>query len=221
MKIYYAHGFTNFILPVGYKGEKIKEYFLNYASLQSDFTVSFGQSDKIITPHSSTEENWKVTIVDTGQNAETGARLKRVAPYIQSNLFLLTYGDGVADVNIGACVNFHNRHKKIVTLTGVHPPARFGMIAVHGALATSFVEKAQMATSYINGGFFVCDRRIFAFLNGDEKLNFEKNILPRIAQKRELAVFRHEGYWQCMDTLREMEFLNEEWAGGVAQWKVW
>lgn len=221
MKIYYSHGFSHFILPIGYKGEKIKEYFLNYASLRSDFTAEFDRYERRITHHSEAGEHWKVTVIDTGLETETGARLKLIEPYIKNDTFLLTYGDGVADVDISALMRFHKKHKKLATLTGVHPPARFGELVIHGALAASFAEKRQTRDSYINGGFFALNRDIFKYLNKNQNLNFEKDVLPRIAKKGELAVFKHDGYWQCMDTVRDMEFLNEEWRNGNAKWKVW
>ncbi len=221
MKTYRSHGFYNFILPIGYKGEKIKEYFLNYASLQSDFTVDFSRHERQVTYHSPMRDDWKVTIVDTGLTADTGARIKRVESYIKSKMFLLTYGDGVADVNVNAIVDFHRRNNRIATITGVHPPARFGEVMFKNEGQVTFKEKPQVVNTYINGGFFVFNQDIFKFLNDDEKLSFEKDVLPNVAQKNQLSVFKHDGYWQCMDTLRDVEFLNEEWSTGAAPWKVW
>ena len=221
MKIYNEYGFRNFILPVGYKGEKIKEYFLNYSALQRDFTLDFTRGKKRVVPHTRTEEEWKITIVDTGLDTQTGARIKRVAPYIKGDTFLMTYGDGVANVNIDNLLELHHAQKKVATITGVHPPARFGEIEVKGTLAVNFREKPQLNQGYINGGFLALNRGIFKFLNDNPDLNFEKDVLPVVARQRQLGVFRHDEFWQCMDTVRDMEHLNEIWTTGNIPWKVW
>jgi len=221
MKIYRAYGFYNFILPIGYKGEKIKEYFLNYASLQSDFTVDFTRRHRHIAYHAPVHEDWKVTIVDTGLTADTGARIKRIEPYIKHKTFLLTYGDGVANVDLRTVLDFHTKNNTIATITGVHPPARFGEVMFPHKGPVTFKEKPRVADTYINGGFFVLKKTIFKFFNDDEKLSFEKDVLPRVAGVNQLSVFKHDGYWQCMDTLRDVEFLNEEWSSSRAQWKIW
>ena len=222
MKIYSSYGYNRFILPVGYKGEKIKEYFLNYASLTGDLTVDFSGGERQLINHTNVPEKWKITIVDTGLNTETGARIKRIKPYVKdSDFFLLTYGDGVSDAKIDSLVNFHKSQGKTVTVTGVRQPARFGAITIQNSIAVSFMEKSQVRDGYINGGFFVLDRNIFGFLDEREDIDFSKEILPKLAQAGELAVFRHDGYWQCMDTFRDMEFLNEEWIKGEAKWKIW
>lgn len=220
MKIYNSFGFSRFILPTGYKGEKIKDYFFNYPMYHGDFTVDFTKENRNITMHVPVEERWRVTVVGTGLDAETGARLKRIASYITSDIFLLTYGDGVANVNIDDLVAFHRAHGKMVTMTGIHPPARFGHINMDGS-GVRFMEKPDVQGNYINGGFFVCNRAVFDHLSGDNELNFEKHVLPLLAAESELAVYRHDGYWQCMDTIRDMEFLNEEWKTGTAPWKIW
>lgn len=222
MKIYQFFGFTKFILPVGYKGEKIKEYFYNYPILHSDFTIDLDSSkEKKIIFHDSHLENWQVTIVDTGLDAGTGARVKRVEKFIKNPLFMLTYGDGVANVKLDDLVSFHLRQGKTVTVTGVKPPARFGSLRVDGDRVIGFKEKPQVEVGYINGGFFVMKKDIFELLSDKEPLSLESDVLPKIAQKEQLAIFRHDGYWQCMDTLRDVEFLNEEWESGRAPWKIW
>jgi glucose-1-phosphate cytidylyltransferase len=222
MKLYSAYGFRHFILPVGYKGEKIKEYFLNYNALRGDFTIDFEDGQRKIIPHTSIEDTWKVTIVDTGLNTETGARIKRIKPYITSETFLLTYGDGVSDINVNKLLKFHLTQGTTATVTGVHPPARFGEIAIKNKLAVGFWEKQQLRQGYINGGFFALNKNVFNFLKGDDPyVNFERDILPKIAKSRELSVFCHSGFWQCMDTLRDMEYLNEIWATGNIPWKIW
>lgn len=220
MKIYNSFGFSRFILPTGYRGEKIKDYFLNYPLHQGDFTIDFTEGKRNVTIHTPVEERWRVTVVGTGLEAETGARLKRIVSYINSDIFLLTYGDGVANVDIDKLVAFHRAQGKMVTMTGIHPPARFGHIKIHDT-GVNFMEKPQIQDSYINGGFFVCNRAVFDRLSDGKDLNFEKHVLSQLATESQLAVYRHDGYWQCMDTVRDMEFLNEEWNKGTAAWKVW
>ncbi len=220
MKIYNSYGFSNFILPTGYKGEKIKDYFFNYPMHHGDFTVDFTNNNRNITMHVPAEEKWRVTIAGTGLEAETGARLKRIAPYITNDLFLLTYGDGVANININDLIAFHCAQGKMVTITGVRPPARFGQIKIHDS-GVQFTEKSQLPDSYINGGFFVCNRAVFDRLSDKEDLNFERDMLPKLAAEHQLAVYPHNGYWQCMDTVRDMDLLNEEWRKGTAAWKTW
>ncbi|MEK9186454.1 MAG: glucose-1-phosphate cytidylyltransferase [Patescibacteria group bacterium] len=220
MKIYNSFGFSNFILPTGYKGEKIKDYFFNYPIHQGDFTIDFTKEDRNVTVHVPAEERWRVTIAGTGLNAETGARLKRITSYIAGDIFLLTYGDGVANVNIDDLLAFHLAQGKMVTITGVRPPARFGQIKVRDS-GVQFTEKSQLQDNYINGGFFVCNRSVLDRLSDDEKLNFERDVLPKLASESQLAVYYHNGYWQCMDTVRDTELLNEEWNKGTAAWKTW
>ena len=220
MKIYNSFGFSHFILPTGYKGEKIKDYFFNYPLHHGDFTVDFTEGKRNVVMHVPVEERWRITIVGTGLEAETGARIKRIAPYITSDIFLLTYGDGVANVNIDDLVAFHRAHGKMVTITGIHPPARFGHKKIKDS-GVHFIEKPQLQDGYINGGFFVCNRAVFDHLSEGAEVNFERHLLPRLAAESQLAVYCHDGYWQCMDTVRDMEFLNEEWNKGTAAWKTW
>jgi len=221
MKSYHAQGFRKFVLLVGYLGEKIKEYFYTYPIHHGSFTIRPGGNGPVINYHQIPVEDWEVTVLDTGIDAETGARLVRAKPYLEQGRFLLTYGDGVADVNLEELLRFHDTHRPVVTITGVHPPSRFGVLEVEGPRAKTFFEKPTSQSSYINGGFFVVEPSIFTFLSDDPKLNFEKDILRRLARESGLAVYPHHGYWQCMDTIRDVEFLNEEWAKGKAPWKVW
>ncbi len=221
MKIYSSYGFTHFILPVGYKGEKIKEYFINRNTLSADFTVDYTHPKGTLTRHCVPHEPWKITIIDTGLETQTGARIKKIEPYIKGDTFLLTYGDGVADVDLASLLSFHHTHGHTVTVTGVHPPARFGEIIMNGIMAESFNEKPYMQSTYINGGFFALHKKVFSYLTADTEFNFEKHALPNIAKDGELDVFCHEGYWQCMDTRRDMEILQEEWDTGKAPWKIW
>lgn len=221
MKLYHAQGFEHFILLTGYKGEKIREYFYHHPIYRNDFTITFADGEKKIDFHSPKKDNWKITILDTGLSSETGARLKRAMPYLKNTRFMLTYGDGVSNVNLKELVTYHENHRATVTVTGVHPPGRFGEIEVSEGKAVNFWEKPHVRSGYINGGFFVVEPGIFSHLNDDSMLNFEKQVLPQIAGSSELAVYPHNGYWQCMDTLRDVEFLNEEWNSGRAGWKIW
>jgi glucose-1-phosphate cytidylyltransferase len=218
---YYSHfGFNDFVLCLGYKAETIKEYFYNYHILKSDFTIELGCREiKVHTP--CVEENWKVTLVDTGVETLKGARIKKVEKYIDSDHFLLTYGDGVADVDIDKLVEFHKSHGKIGTVTGVRPPSRFGEIEVRNSHVTNFREKPQTSTGLINGGFFVLNRKIMDYLNETEDCDFEKGALEEIAEKGELMVYEHKGNWECMDTMRDTEYLNKLWEKDMAFWKLW
>ncbi len=220
MKTYSAFGFNNFILPVGYKGELIKEYFYKYQLLERDFTIRLDDSSAI-PYHNSPKENWSITIVDTGQEAMTGARLKRVEKFITNDLFMLTYGDGVAKIDINKLLSYHLRYNKIATVTAVRPPARFGELIVKSGIAVKFHEKPQTSYSYINGGFFVLNKKIFKSLNNRENLSFEYDVLEKLVKLKELATFCHNDYWQCMDTLRDVETLNKQWRSGKAPWKIW
>lgn len=222
MKIYGAQGFRKFVLLTGYKGEKIREYFYHYPLYQSDFTLSLAGGRRTMTYHDvKNREEWEITILDTGLEAETGCRLKRAEKFLTGGTFMLTYGDGVANVNLSELLYLHRKHKATVTVTGVEPPARFGEIRVDGPHVTHFWEKMNVEGGRINGGFFAVEPEIFSVLSHDPQLNFEKKVLPELARDRQLAVHLHRGYWQCMDTLRDMEILNEEWRKGTAPWKIW
>jgi len=222
MKIYSSYGFTNFVLCVGYKGEMIKEYFLNYEILNSDFTIELGANSKNVHVHNSRhKEQWKVTLADTGHTAMTGARLKKIEPYIDADNFMMTYGDGIARIDLNRLLEFHLSHKKVATITGVRPSSRFGELVTAGNRVTEFSEKPQIREGYINGGFFVFNRKVFRYLSEDENCIFEREPLERLASDGELMVFSLNDYWHCVDTLRDLEVLEQEWQGGSPPWKVW
>lgn len=221
MKIYSHYGFNDFILCLGYKGEVIKEYFLNYDVLNSDFTIKLAPQ-KTVTIHDKVEESdWRITLADTGVNALKGARLKRIEKYIKEDTFMVTYGDGVGNINIKKLLDFHNSHGKIATVTGVRPPSLFGELQVKDNKAVIFSEKPQTSTGLISGGFFVFNRKLFDYLTDDDNCDFEKGPLEKIAAKGELMVYTHEGPWICMDTYRDVVYLNNMWASGKAPWKIW
>jgi len=223
MKSYSAYGFNEFVVCLGYKGSVIKEYFLNFEVMNSDFTVTIGRNVHQDIEMHETDSNvdWKVTLADTGLNSMTGARLAKVKKYIDSPLFMMTYGDGVADININKLVDFHKSHGKIATVTGVFPPSRFGDIVVENDKVTQFVEKAQSGSGCINGGFFVFDKRIFDYVDDDESCIFERIPMEKLAADGELMLYKHTGFWQCMDTIRDMKLLNDLWNNNKAPWKVW
>lgn len=217
MKIYERHGFNNFILALGYKGEVIKDYFINYHARQSDLTVHLkaGQVDY----RNPTAEDWRVSLIDTGADTMTGGRLLRLKTHLQSEgTFMLTYGDGVADVNIAALLAFHRTHGKLATVTAVRPPARFGGLRLENNRVSLFEEKPQTGEGWINGGFFVFEPGVFDFIADDATL-LEKAPLEQLAQRGELMAYQHSGYWQSMDTLRDKHALEELWAKGKAPWK--
>lgn len=220
MKTYAHYGHKEFILCLGYKGEAIKDYFRNYHWNTSDVTLSLGAQPKIKYHSQHAEEDWTVTMIDTGQNTMTGGRLKRVLPYLKDDTFLLTYGDGVTDSNINTSIEFHRKHKKILTITAVQPPGRFGDLEIADGKVTAFKEKPERQAGFINGGFFVVDRRIGKYLTGDTCV-FENEPLDHLAAEKQIAAFQHTGFWQCMDTYREQQLLTGLWNGGKAPWKVW
>ncbi len=222
MKIYSFYGFNNFGLCLGYKGEMIKEYFLNYEILNSDFTIELGGNQKNLTIHDSYhKDRWKVTLADTGLNAMTGSRVKAIEHYIDTENFMMTYGDGVANIDVSRLLEFHLSHKKIATITGVRPPSRFGELITRRDEVTEFSEKPQVGAGYINGGFFIFTRKVFDYLSREEGCVLERAPLERLAKDGQLRVFFHDAYWQCMDTLRDLDILEQEWMGGSPPWKVW
>lgn len=217
MKIYERYGMNDFMLALGYKGEAIKDYFLNYHARQSDLTVHLksGQVDYT----NPTGEDWRVTLIDTGINSQTGGRLLRLKPHLQSGgTFLLTYGDGVANVDITALLAFHRSHGRLATVTAVRPPARFGDLHIENKRVTRFEEKPQAQEGWINGGFFAFEPGVFDFLADDTTI-LEKAPLEQLAQRGELMTYQHHGYWQSMDTLRDRQALEELWTSGKAPWK--
>ncbi len=222
MKIYARYGYQDFVLCLGYKGEMIKKYFCDYQLMNSDFTLELSDITRTEIHIMPPEHDWKITMAETGLNAMTGARIKRIAKYVDSDLFMLTYGDAVADLNIERLVDFHRSHHKIVTITAVHPLSRFGELRLgkDGAVA-EFREKAVIQGDYVNGGFFVFDRRVFNYVDDDDNCVFEKTPLERLARDGQLAAYVHDGYWQCMDTYRDWQALNQDWESGKPAWKVW
>lgn len=216
MKIYSSYGFKDFILCLGYKGEMIKNCFLEYDLVHNVFTIRLG--NKEITRHSlfHDESDWQVTLADTGLQTMTGGRIKKIAKYINGETFMMTYGDGLANINVHEVVKFHRETGKIATVTAVRPIARFGELSVDGDLVQSFREKPQIESGWINGGFFVFQRKVFDYL--DEECFLEREPLERLAQDKQLAVYKHFGYWRCMDTYRDMEALHQEWVTGNPGW---
>ena len=199
----------------------IKEYFLNYELLNNDFTVELGNERNLEIHSNNTEKGWRVTLVDTGDKALKGARVKRVQRYITSDLFMVTYGDGVSDIDINSLLKFHRGHGKLATVTGINPASRFGELKINGNKVKSFSEKPRTSSGLINGGFFVFNKAIFDYLSEDDSCDLEIGALEEIAQQGQLMVYKHQGFWACMDTLRDMEYLNKLWNENMAEWRVW
>lgn len=219
MKMYSHHGVNDFIICCGYKGYVIKEYFANYFLHMSD--VTFDMTNNSMQVHQGNAEPWRVTLVDTGDETMTGGRLKRIAPYVQNEeAFCMTYGDGVSDVNITNLIAFHKEHSTQATLTATLPPGRFGALSIEGFKVTGFKEKPKGDGVMINGGFFVLSPKVLDLIE-DDKTTWEQRPLETLAASGDLSVFRHEGFWQPMDTLRDKTHLEELWASGNAPWKVW
>jgi glucose-1-phosphate cytidylyltransferase len=221
MKQYAHHGFTEFVLCLGYRGNVIKEHFLNYDAMNNDFTIELGAQNKIEYHGVHDERNFKVTLVDTGMESQTGARVKRIEPYIGGDTFMVTYGDGVADVDIRKLVEFHQSHGRLATVTTVRPTSRFGILEVdeEGAV-TQFAEKPTL-DGWVSAGFFVFDRKVFDYLNADASCTLEREPMEHLAKAGELIAYRHDGFFRAMDTYREFQLLNELWDSGRAAWKVW
>lgn len=217
MKLYAFYGFHDFILCAGYKSDMIKRYFMEMRWLNNDFTVRTGGGD--VCYHTGNEEDWSVTIVDTGQEAQTGTRIRRIEPYLDSDEFLLTYGDGLSDVDLNALIARHRQAGKIATLTGVSPVSPFGVLQVQDGNVTEFREKPVLE-DVVNGGFMVLDRRVFQYIP-ETDCAFEREPLHRLAEDSELAVYRHSGFWTAVDTSKDVERVNRLWSGGEAPWKVW
>jgi len=220
MKFYASFGFKEFVLCLGYKGEVIKEFFYNYQRHSSDVTLKLGPQPQITYHTQHPEEDWQVTLVDTGQATMTGGRVRRALAHIPDDEFLLTYGDGVSNVNVPELIKFHRASGGLATLTAVRPSGRFGELSIEGSSVTSFREKPETEAGYINGGFFVVNKKVGDYLSGDKDI-FEFDALPKIAEAGKLNAFRHDGFWQCMDNQREMEILNKLWAEDKAPWKLW
>ncbi len=218
MKIYSFYGFNEFIICCGYKGYMIKEYFSNYALHTSDTTIDL--KNKKIKVHKKTTENWKITLIDTGEETMTGGRILRIKDYVGEN-FCLTYGDGLSNINIKKLINYHHTKKKLATLTVVRPSARFGTVKLDkDMMVSNFLEKAEGESSWVNGGFFVLNKKIFKYLKNDQTI-WEREPMESLAKDNQLSAFKHEGFWQPMDTIREKELLDEMWYSNKALWKLW
>lgn len=219
MKIYSQHGINDFIICLGYKGKVIKEYFLNYFHISSDFTVDLAQNSVEI--HRSGVESWRVTLVETGEDTMTGGRLKRVLPYVANDpYFCMTYGDGVGDIDITELLKFHRSHGLEATVTGTQPPGRFGALSLDGDRVVSFMEKPAGDGIWVNGGFFVLSPLVGALIEGDAT-TWEQKPLETLANQGQLAIYRHPGFWQPMDSLRDKTYLENLWSDGKAPWKIW
>ncbi|RWY50188.1 glucose-1-phosphate cytidylyltransferase [Mucilaginibacter gilvus] len=221
MKIYETYGYNDFVLCLGYKAQSIKEYFLNYYLYNSDVTIELERNK--VDVHFSNSESFKVTLVDTGLTTNTAGRIKRIKKYVQDETFMLTYGDGVADINIKELVEFHQSHKKLATLTTIQIPGRFGNIEMgENGEVEHFIEKPQGDGMWINGGFFVLEPGIFKYLEGDmDDIQWEKKPLKEIAEDGQLSAYKHSGFWKPMDAMRDRIELEQLWSGGNAPWKIW
>lgn len=218
MRHYYQYDFSRFIIALGYKGEVIKKYMVDYCSLNSNLTVDL--SNGKVKVHNGQKTNWTVELVDTGMATLTGGRIKRLAPYLGNEPFMLTWGDGVSDVNLRELLAFHRSHGKLATLTAVRPPARFGHLVFEGDHVEQFTEKPQTAEGWINGAFFVLEPGVFDYIDGDDT-QWEREPLERLARDGQLMAYRHHSFWQCMDTLRDKVLLAKLWDSGKAPWKTW
>ncbi|HUO62619.1 MAG TPA: glucose-1-phosphate cytidylyltransferase [Terriglobales bacterium] len=218
MKHYAHHGFNEFVVALGYKGEVIKRFFSEYHALSGSMTIQLATGK--IEVRDGRREDWTVHLVDTGLQTPTGSRVKRLESWLQGGPFMVTYGDGVSDVDLGALLRFHRSHGKLVTLTAVRPPARFGGIVFDDDAAARFTEKPQAGEGWINGGFLVCEPGVLDYLQPDGT-SLEKDAIEAIAAKGQLAAYRHHGFWQCMDVLRDAQYLEGLWQSGQAPWKVW
>lgn len=220
MKIYSSFGFNEFVICLGYKGYTIKEYFAHYFIHNSDVTFDFSNNNERII-HTHNAEPWKVTLVDTGINTMTGGRVKRVQPYIGDEPFMLTYGDGVANININEVLKFHKSHGKAITMSSSQPDGRFGAIDIEDNKVTSFLEKPKGDGTWINIGFFVCEPKVFEYINDGDATIFEKAPLENLAKDEEMYAYKHRGFWKPMDTLRDKIELQRLWDTGTAPWKLW
>jgi len=220
MKIYSQYGFNDFIVCLGYKGYVIKKFFYNYFMHMSDVTIDLSNNKTIF--HSTASEPWKITLVDTGQETMTGSRLRRVKKYIGNQPFMMTYGDGLSDVNIKELVKFHKKHKKLATLTAIQTAGRFGVVNIgSGDKVSSFLEKPKDESSWISGGFFVLQPEVLDLIDNDDTVVWEKGPLVQLSKQGQLCAFKHNGYWNCMDTLRDKLNFERVWQSGNVPWKVW
>ncbi len=218
MNVYSSQGFSEFILALGYKGEMVKNYFANYNLLHNSMTISLETGELKL--HDGEREKWIIHLLDTGLNTQTGGRLKQVERFVGKETFMLTYGDGVSDIDLKQLLAFHRDRGKLATVTAVRPPARFGGLNFRGDLVHHFEEKPQIGEGWINGGFFVLEPEVFDYVEGDQTI-WEREPLERLAEAEELVAYRHEGFWQCVDTLRDLRVLESLWEKGQAPWKIW
>ncbi len=218
MKHYAHYGFNEFFIALGYKGEVIKHFFLDFCHLNGDMTVRVSRGE--VERHAVEGDDWIVHLIDTGQDTNTGGRVKRLEPWLADDTFMMTYGDGVADVDMRALLAFHRAHRRIATLTAVRPPARFGGLIFDGDVISQFTEKPQIGEGWINGGFMIFEPGVFKYLDGDRS-SLERDGLERLAADRELWAYRHTGFWQCMDTQRDVQLLRSLWDKGSAPWRTW
>jgi glucose-1-phosphate cytidylyltransferase len=220
MKIYSAYGFNDFIICLGYKGYVVKEYFTNYFLHKSNVTIDL--ADNSVKVHDSQAEPWKITLVDTGNDSMTGGRIKRIQPYVNNETFMLTYGDGVGNVNIKQLFDYHKEHKKYCTVTSVQPSGRFGALNIlENNTVHSFMEKPKGDGAWINGGFFVCEPEVFNYIDEDDKTIWEQKPMEQIANQGQMSAYKHNGFWRPMDTLKDKYDLNEMWDKNNAAWKIW
>lgn len=220
MAIYGSHGHQEFVLCLGYRGWQIKEYFLNYRAATQDLVLNLQEGTAITHEAEALVPPWTVTLAETGLDSQTGSRISQIRKYVDGETFLLTYGDGVGNVDITALIDFHRSHGKLATITSVRPPSRFGELSTNGDTVSRFEEKPQSHGGYINGGFFVCEPGVFDYLSDDPTLSFEQTPLSRLAEDGQLMTYRHDGFWMPMDTSREYILLNDMWKSGDAPWGV-
>jgi len=220
MKTYSFYGFNDFVILLGYQGVKIKEYFFNYHMINNDFTINLADNSVTYSDRNNVEK-WTVSLLDTGIDTLKGGRIKQAAPYLEEDINMLTYGDGVSDVNIKKLLEFHRSHGKILTLTGVRPPSRFGELVIKDRKVFSFEEKPQISSGIINGGFMVFNRELLSHLTPDKDCDFEFGVLEDLAKQGEVMVYEHTGFWECVDTERDLKHLNKLWNENKASWKVW
>ena len=218
MNIYMTYGHREFVIALGYRGDVIKDYFLKYCQLQNDLSINL--ADGRVHVHDGIRRDCTVHLVDTGPATQTGGRVKRLASWIGEETFMMTYGDGVARIDMNALIAFHRRHGKLATVTAVRPPARFGGMALNGDAVTEFTEKPQIGEGWINGGFFVLEPDVLDYIEGDQTY-FEREPLERLARDGQLMAYRHDGFWQCMDALRDLRLLEQLWESGQPPWKIW
>jgi len=216
MKIYSSQGFNDFILCLGYKGDMIKEYFLNYYLLNNSFTYNL-KSKKVL-KHEGKPEDWNITFADTGEKTLVTGRIKKIQKYIKEDTFMITYGDGVADINLTSLLRYHQEKKKVITITGIHPSSKYGMVDIdENGLVMGFRQKPKLR-DLVNGGFFVCNKKFFDYLKKDAD---EEEVFVEIAKQRQMALYKHEGFWACMDTFKDAQSLNDIWNSGKVPWKIW